>query len=188
MSAYDTFSIDSKELPVPVCELGATTLETPLGLILAIGDEKALWYLSFVPKSMVKSEIKKFAIRANAIIHMNKVQSLIKIENELDAYFQGKLFVFKTPCHTVGTAFQQRAWEALKQIPFGQTRSYKEQAVALGNPSAFRAVGGANHVNPIAIVIPCHRIINANGNLGGYAGGLDKKIGLLEHEKKYSKR
>jgi AraC family transcriptional regulator of adaptative response/methylated-DNA-[protein]-cysteine methyltransferase len=168
--------------------LYAARLETPLGLMLSIGYEKALCYLTFVIEQEIEPEINQFARKTKATIQMNKVESIISIEKELGAYFQGKLIVFKTPCHALGTPFQQRAWDALRQIPFAQIRSYKEQAVAIGNPSACRAVAGANSANPISIVIPCHRIINSNGNLGGYAGGIDKKQWLLEHEKKYNKR
>lgn len=165
--------------------LYASCLETPLGLILAIANEKALCYLNFVLESEVELKLQQFVAQKNISLNNKKqVEPLANIKKELVAYFKAKLQVFQTPCHTLGTPFQQRAWDALRQIPFGQTRSYKAQAIAIGNPPACRAVGGANNANPIAIVIPCHRIINTNGNLGGYAGGLDKKIWLLEHEKK----
>lgn len=101
---------------------------------------------------------------------------------QLTRYFDGSLQSFSLPLSPAGTAFQQAVWQALQQIPFGETRSYQQIANAIGNPKAVRAVGTANSRNPVAIVIPCHRVIGANGNLTGYAGGLEKKAWLLQHE------
>ena len=101
---------------------------------------------------------------------------------QLEGYFTGTLQTFNLPLVPAGTAFQQQVWQALLQIPFGETRSYQQIANAIGNPKAVRAVGMANSRNPVAIMIPCHRVIGANGQLTGYAGGLDKKAWLLQHE------
>lgn len=101
---------------------------------------------------------------------------------QLQEYFQGKRREFTLPLQPVGTSFQQKVWQALLQIPYGETRSYGQIAAAAGNPKAARAVGMANHNNPIAIVIPCHRVIGANGKLVGYASGLDMKAKLLRLE------
>ncbi|SEA61794.1 methylated-DNA--[protein]-cysteine S-methyltransferase [Alkalimonas amylolytica] len=101
---------------------------------------------------------------------------------QLENYFLGALQHFSIPLAPAGTAFQQQVWQALRQIPFGATCSYQQIANAIGNPKAVRAVGMANSRNPVAIVIPCHRVIGANGQLTGYAGGLDKKAWLLQHE------
>ena len=101
---------------------------------------------------------------------------------QLTCYFDGSLQRFRLPLALIGTAFQQAVWQALQQIPFGETRSYQQIANAIGNPKAVRAVGMANSRNPVAIVIPCHRVIGANGQLTGYAGGLEKKAWLLQHE------
>lgn len=101
---------------------------------------------------------------------------------QLEGYFSGTLQAFTLPLVPAGTAFQQQVWQALQQIPFGETRSYQQIANAIGNPKAVRAVGMANSRNPVAIMIPCHRVIGANGQLTGYAGGLDKKAWLLQHE------
>ncbi|MCC5825454.1 methylated-DNA--[protein]-cysteine S-methyltransferase [Alkalimonas sp.] len=101
---------------------------------------------------------------------------------QLESYFHGSLQTFSLPLAPAGTAFQQQVWQALKTIPFGETCSYQQIAHAIGNPKAVRAVGMANSRNPVAIVIPCHRVIGANGQLTGYAGGLDKKAWLLQHE------
>jgi methylated-DNA-[protein]-cysteine S-methyltransferase len=101
---------------------------------------------------------------------------------QLDAYFAGKLRAFDLPLAPQGTEFQQRVWKALLKIPYGKTRSYGEQAVTIGSPKAVRAVGLANGRNPIAIIIPCHRVIGANGSLTGYGGGMDRKRLLLDLE------
>jgi methylated-DNA-[protein]-cysteine S-methyltransferase len=97
-------------------------------------------------------------------------------------YFEGKRSVFELPLELEGTRFQMRAWKALLDIPYGHTRTYGEQARALGSPGAARAVGGANHTNPVAIIVPCHRVVAASG-LGGYGGGLDRKRFLLALER-----
>lgn len=102
---------------------------------------------------------------------------------QLSAYFDGTLTRFRLPLKTHGTAFQERCWAALQEIPYGATVSYGEQARRIGNPKASRAVGGANHHNPIMIIIPCHRVVGADGSLTGYGGGLDMKKWLLTHER-----
>ncbi|AFM39791.1 O-6-methylguanine DNA methyltransferase [Desulfosporosinus acidiphilus SJ4] len=101
---------------------------------------------------------------------------------ELKEYFEGNRRDFTIPIHSQGTPFQQKVWEELRRIPYGETRSYGELAVNLGNPKGQRAVGMANHCNPIGIIVPCHRVIGKNGSLTGYAGGLDIKQRLLELE------
>ena len=102
---------------------------------------------------------------------------------QLTAYFQGQLRNFSLPLQPKGTTFQRSVWEQLQRIPYGQTCSYGDIARACGNPKASRAVGMANNRNPISIIIPCHRVIGADGKLVGYGGGLDIKIRLLELEK-----
>jgi len=101
---------------------------------------------------------------------------------ELDAYFAGELRRFTVPICAKGTPFRERVWGELCKIPYGEKISYKELAVRAGNPAAVRAVGGANHHNPVNIIIPCHRVIGANGSLTGYGGGLERKKFLLELE------
>ncbi len=103
---------------------------------------------------------------------------------QLDAYFAGELTSFDLPVKPEGTEFQQRVWKALQDIPFGETRSYGELAAGLGDPGASRAVGLANGRNPISIVIPCHRVIGADGSLTGYGGGIERKQFLLDHERR----
>ena len=103
---------------------------------------------------------------------------------ELTNYFAGQLREFTVPLAPKGTPFQQKVWAALRAIPYGETRSYKELAIAIGNEKACRAVGMANNRNPLPIFIPCHRVVGSDGKLVGYAGGLDVKTFLLELEKK----
>lgn len=107
---------------------------------------------------------------------------------QLEEYFNGRRTEFRLALRARGTAFQQAVWAELVKIPFGETRSYGEIARTLGRPTAFRAVGAANGRNPLAIVVPCHRVIASDGTLHGYAGGLPAKQWLLDHEKKASLR
>lgn len=102
---------------------------------------------------------------------------------ELMEYMEGKRKVFSRPLVLKGTTFQKAVWDALVAIPYGETRSYQQIAEAVNSPKALRAVGQACHVNPVGIIVPCHRVIGKNGKLTGYAGGLDYKVLLLKHEK-----
>lgn len=104
---------------------------------------------------------------------------------QLAEYFSGRRRVFDVPLHLRGTPFQKKAWEALLAIPFGKTATYKDIAAAVGNPNSTRAVGGANHHNPVSIIVPCHRVIGSDGRLTGYGGGLWRKEWLLAHERKH---
>ncbi len=107
----------------------------------------------------------------------------LKVFRELDEYFEGKRKTFDIPLRTHGTAFQEKVWAALRAIPYGEVRSYKEVAEAIGHPKAYRAVGMANNANPIFIIVPCHRVIGSDGSLTGYGGGLPMKKALLSLEK-----
>lgn len=108
---------------------------------------------------------------------------LAEATRQLRAYFDGTLTAFDLPLHMVGTDFQLRCWKALQTIPYGETVTYGEQARRIGNPKAVRAVGGANHRNRLCIVVPCHRVIGADGSLTGFGGGLRIKEWLLAHER-----
>lgn len=108
---------------------------------------------------------------------------LLKVEKQLKEYFEGKRQTFDLPLKMDGTAFQKAVWEELKKIPFGQSVSYKYIAQKLNNQKAVRAVGSANGRNPISIIVPCHRVIGADGNLSGFAGGVDRKKILLDLER-----
>ncbi|WP_238918374.1 methylated-DNA--[protein]-cysteine S-methyltransferase [Clostridium sp. YIM B02555] len=118
------------------------------------------------------------------IIEGSKTELLIEIVKQLDEYFDGTRKVFDLPIEPEGTEFQKKVWKALIEIPYGETKSYGQIAKIIGNDKAARAVGMANNKNPIAIIIPCHRVIGANGKLVGYAGGLELKEKLLELEKR----
>lgn len=107
---------------------------------------------------------------------------IIRTINQLREYFEGKRKIFDLPLSPKGTDFQKKVWQSLLEIPYGETRSYKEIATKVGNPKACRAVGTANNKNPIAIVIPCHRVIGKNGKLTGYAGGMEIKSYLIKLE------
>lgn len=109
-------------------------------------------------------------------------ETLVETVRQLNAYFDGNLKTFDLPLNPQGTPFQKQVWNGLLRIPFGETWSYKTLAEHVERPQGFQAVGQANGKNPIAIIIPCHRVVNANGQLGGYAGGLDKKKMLLKLE------
>ena len=165
--------------------LKAAWLDSPLGPILAISDEKALYLLEFVERRGLEREIERLRLRTKSAIIPGRTDIIASIETELKSYFEGTLKVFKTPLHLMGSPFQKGVWETLLTIPYGETRSYADQSKLMGKPSATRAVANANGANQIAIVIPCHRIINSNGDLGGYGGGISRKKWLIDHEEKY---
>lgn len=113
---------------------------------------------------------------------IESAEVLAEARRQLEAYFAGTLHAFSLPLRPHGTVFQRRVWQALERIPFGRTTSYGFIADQVGSPGSARAVGAANGQNPIAIVVPCHRVIGANGSLVGYGGGLERKTWLLQHE------
>ncbi len=148
-------------------------IESPIGPILLAGNKEGLKHLIFMKgKEKVKipdgwAENKEF---------------FREISRQLEAYFAGKLKSFDVKLAPEGTEFQKSVWYALYEIPYGETRTYKEIAISIGKPRAYRAVGLANNRNPIAIIIPCHRVIGSDGKLTGYASGLDIKEFLLNLE------
>jgi AraC family transcriptional regulator, regulatory protein of adaptative response / methylated-DNA-[protein]-cysteine methyltransferase len=164
--------------------LFAAWLDTPLGPMTAIADERALYLLEFVDRRGLEREIERLRQRHKAGIAPGRTAPIVQIEAELKEYFAGRSLTFKTPLVRTGSPFQNAVWDALLTIPPGETWSYAELARTVGNPKAVRAAGTANGCNQLAIVIPCHRVINANGQLGGYAGGLPRKRWLLEHERR----
>lgn len=166
--------------------LRASWLDTRLGPMIGIADEEALYLLEFVDRRGLEREVERLRRRTNAAIIPGCTAPLRSIERELGEYFDGKLEAFKTPLRLLGSPFQQDVWNRLLQIPAGQTSSYGEIAATMGRPTAYRAVAQANGANQLAIVIPCHRVINANGELGGYGGGLSRKQWLLNHERAMS--
>tara|TARA_R110002126_G_scaffold291755_1_gene456914 strand:+ start:22194 stop:22697 length:504 start_codon:yes stop_codon:yes gene_type:complete len=158
------------------------TLQTPLGDMLAIADENALYLLEFIGRRDLDGNIKRLLDQNKAVLNHQSTLPLVSIQQEINHYFDGTLRVFKTPIHTAGTFFQKQAWQALCRIPYGQTKSYLDQALMINNPSACRAVAKANSMNQLAIIVPCHRIIRRDNTLGGYAAGPERKQWLLQHE------
>ena len=134
-------------------------------------------------EQVVHKSFEELGLRAT-IVPVNDHRAGIDLlsDDKLDAYFAGKLRAFNVPVAPRGTEFQRKCWAALQQIPYGATRSYGQQADAINNPKAVRAVGLANGRNPISIIIPCHRVIGANGGLTGYGGGMGRKQFLLDLE------
>ncbi|MBA3604205.1 MAG: bifunctional transcriptional activator/DNA repair protein Ada [Parachlamydiaceae bacterium] len=163
--------------------LKTSWLDTPLGPMIAISDEKDLYLLEFVDRRGLEREVERLRKKTKSAIIPGRTKPINSIEDELKSYFEGVLMEFKTPIFFLGSPFQRRVWEELKKIPSAETRSYSEIADAIGKPTACRAVAQANGANQIAIVIPCHRVINTNGELGGYGGGLARKKWLINHEK-----
>lgn len=164
--------------------LKVTQIDTPLGPMIAMADNESLYLLEFVTRKGLEREVERLRKRGFAFISGN-ASPLASIKTELNAYFEGKLTLFKTPYRVFGSSFQQQVWKSLCQVPYGETRSYAQQASSLEKPNAYRAVANANGANQFAIIVPCHRIIASNGTLGGYGGGLAIKKGLLDHERQY---
>lgn len=163
--------------------LEAAWIDTRLGAMIAIADEERLYLLEFVDRRALEREIERLREKAKAAIIPGRTTLVDQVEAEVRQYFAGELREFRTPVAHLGTTFQRLVWDALKRIPFGETRSYSEIAEAVGKPSAVRAVAQANGANPLALIVPCHRVINANGDFGGYGGGLTRKKWLIHHEK-----
>lgn len=166
--------------------LKASMIDTPLGPMIAISDDKSLYLLEFADRRGLEKEIERLRKRQKAAIIPGSADPITMIEQELKLYFLGKLKSFKTPLYLIGSDFQKKAWRLLQQIPYGETRSYKTQADMTGNEKACRAIANANGANQLAIIIPCHRIINHNGDLGGYGGGKARKEWLLKLEKSHA--
>ena len=162
--------------------LKASWIDTPLGPMLAISDEEALYLLEFVDRRGLEREIERLRIKTKSVIIPCNTNPIRSIEVELKSYFEDGLKEFKTPLYLIGSPFQKIVWAELMRIPYGTTRSYSSQAASIGQENAYRAVANANGANQIAIVIPCHRIINTNGDLGGYGGGISRKKWLIDHE------
>ncbi|MFH5672159.1 methylated-DNA--[protein]-cysteine S-methyltransferase, partial [Listeria monocytogenes] len=182
----DAFSKTMGEVPHKsndITILYSAWLETKLGSMLAISDDDSLLLLEFVDRKGLETEIKKLRVRLNAAITPEKTIIIQQIEAELAQYFNGALIDFKTPIRYIGSDFQQSVWNELRRIPIGETISYKSLAEKLGRPTASRAVARANGANQLSLIVPCHRVINTNGALGGYGGGLARKEWLIKHEK-----
>ncbi|MGH8094506.1 MAG: bifunctional transcriptional activator/DNA repair enzyme AdaA [Chthoniobacterales bacterium] len=165
--------------------LFAERLTTPLGTMLAVADDEGLRLLEFGDRRALERELPILRQRLGKSVVPGEHAHLSATREQLANYFAGKNLEFAIPLAPVGTEFQLRAWEILRSIPVGETRSYSWMAERLGDPGARRAVGRANGMNLMAIIIPCHRVIRADGTLCGYGGGLWRKKWLLEHEREW---
>ena len=152
-----------------------TYIDSPIGRLLLGTDGEALTRIDMDVADRPPRDLENWACDATA-------GPLPEVARQLEEYFTGRRRVFDLPIRLEGTEFQRRAWRMLMEIPYGQTRSYGEQAKRIGNPNASRAVGLANGRNPIPIVVPCHRVIGADGSLTGFGGGIERKRWLLAHE------
>ena len=159
-----------------------TTIKTPIGNMIACANEQGICLLEFEDRKELSDELKLLPSLFQTSLEEGMTPILEQLKIELDEYFAGQRNEFSVPLLFKGTPFQQAVWHALRNIPAGQTRTYKEQAMILGKPEAIRAVGTANGRNKIAILVPCHRVIGSNGALTGYAGGLWRKEYLLKLE------
>lgn len=158
--------------------------DTPLGPMYAGAVAEGLCLLEFTDRRMLEREIEELTRRLKARVVIGTHPHIDNTITQLSEYFEGQRQTFGLKLVTPGSDFQQSVWTMLQTIPFGQTRSYKQQSIALKKPEAIRAVATANGMNRIAIVIPCHRVIGSDGSLTGYAGGLPRKKWLLAHESK----
>lgn len=153
-----------------------TYLESPIGRLLLTSDGISLTGLYMEPH-------RHGPVSTEGWVRDDEAVPFSSAREQLEAYFAGELQEFDIPLAPQGTPFQQRVWNELRNIPFGQTWSYGELARRIGQPTASRAVGLANGKNPISVIVPCHRVIGANGKLVGYGGGLDRKNTLLQLER-----
>jgi AraC family transcriptional regulator of adaptative response/methylated-DNA-[protein]-cysteine methyltransferase len=159
-----------------------TWIESPLGPLIAGSVTGGVCLLEFTDRRMLETQFQTLRRRFALPMVPGEDASLRQLKQELDEYFEGKLRAFDVPLSYPGSPFQERVWKELLRIPYGETRSYEDLARALESPGAVRAVGTANGANRIAIVIPCHRVVNKDGKLGGYGGGLWRKQFLLDLE------
>ncbi|MBK7095408.1 MAG: methylated-DNA--[protein]-cysteine S-methyltransferase [Saprospiraceae bacterium] len=155
-----------------------THFETPLGLMTAISEPEGIFTLDFSDSINLKSVMQNLKINPE----VREDTQLVQVKKEIEEYFSGlrKEFTVRLSLH--GTEFQKKVWTELMKIPFGRTRTYSQQAIALKDIKAIRAVASANGKNKIAVIVPCHRVIGSDGSLTGYAGGLWRKKWLLEFE------
>ncbi|WP_276371846.1 bifunctional transcriptional activator/DNA repair protein Ada [Chryseolinea sp. H1M3-3] len=156
---------------------------TPLGPMFACATSEGLCLLEFTDRKMLETEFKDLTKRLNAVILPGSNHHIVQTQKELDEYFEGKRIAFSVQVFMPGTDFQHTVWNSLRTIPYGETISYKEQAIKMNQLQKVRAVASANGCNRISIIIPCHRVIGQNGDLTGYGGGLARKKWLIDFER-----
>jgi AraC family transcriptional regulator of adaptative response/methylated-DNA-[protein]-cysteine methyltransferase len=166
-----------------IAHMTARWLDTPLGAMLAIADDEGLRLLEFVDRRGLPRELEVMRARLRCAITPGRNETLDRLANELKRYFAGTLTKFTTPIAPFGSTFQLRVWKRLRAIPYAETRSYAQVAKETGRAGSQRAIGTANGMNRIAILIPCHRVVRSDGSLSGYGGGMWRKKWLLEHER-----
>ncbi|GJH41399.1 hypothetical protein RCZ04_19490 [Capnocytophaga sp. HP1101] len=158
-------------------------IDTPIGEMLGIATDEAICMLDFVDsKNWLKDQEILVKHYQTTVVEESSLL-LLELEKQLKEYFAKKRKEFSLPLALVGTSFQEEVWKVLQTIPYGETRSYKEQATVVGNPKGVRAVANANGKNRISIIIPCHRVIGSDGTLTGYASGVERKQFLLDLER-----
>ena len=176
-------SLNPKDSAMNDC-LTYTRFTTPLGPMMAVASEEGICLFDFTDRRMLETELKQIQKHFKSTILPGKSKYFEPVIKQITEYFEGKRKNFDIPLVTPGTEFQKNVWKVLQTIPYGETRSYKKQAISLGNVKAVRAVANANGDNRISILIPCHRVIGEDGKLVGYGGGLWRKQWLLNLEKK----
>ncbi|WLR43373.1 methylated-DNA--[protein]-cysteine S-methyltransferase [Bacillus carboniphilus] len=160
-----------------MCKQYMVDYKSPIGMIEIGGSNEVIFSILFSDKTEIQNKIN------------GETPNVIKeCYKQLDEYFNGQRMEFNIPSLATGTTFQKEVWNALTSIPYAKTSSYKDIAAVIGNEKAVRAVGTANSKNQLSIIVPCHRIIGANGKLTGYAGGLWRKEWLLNHERNQLKK
>ena len=158
---------------------------TPLGPMICAADDAHLFLLEFLERTALPRQMKRLHFQAKGTLGFGRTRITDATQLALSYYFNGVDMGLDVPLAPVGTEFERAAWANLRRIPSGVTRSYSQQATSMGRPDATRAVARANGANPIAIIIPCHRLVGADGHLTGYGGGLWRKERLIKMERKY---
>ena len=162
--------------------IATTTIDTPLGIMHAGAIDRGICLLDFADREMLAIQVARLQKTFNAELQHGENSHLQTLKTQLEEYFAKQREMFEVPLVLSGTEFQNKAWKELQNIPYGETRTYKQQAEKVGNAKAVRAVATANANNRMAIIIPCHRVVACSGDLAGYAGGLWRKQFLLDLE------
>ena len=198
MESSDTTTTDSglqyRELSVgdgEAARTGATAivhswLRTPLGPMIAVASDAGVALLEFVDRRALERELNDLRRHFGTAIVPGSNEHLERLKTEMKEYFAGSLKDFTVALDLPATPFQRDVWARLREIPFGRTQSYGEMARRVGRPGASRAVGSANGQNRVAIVVPCHRVVRADGSLSGYGGGVWRKQRLIDHERAHA--